>query len=382
LSQTELSTTDGAIALGNLDADIRAIELELGKNPKVDRMLTLAEELATRGRYLGKLADYEKAAALTEAAVMRAPQDARAYAGRAKTRALYHRFEEAARDLDRAEALGAPKREISSERAAMLQAVGRYDEALAIRRALTQEKSDLSSLGSEASVLADMGDRDQAEKLFVDAQYHYRDVSPFPLAWLWFQEGMMWERLGRPSRARALFEAAAVRVPGYAHAISHLASLEPAERAADLLRPVVASSDDPEYEGQLGILLSQTSERAKGDELVARAKREYDALTTRHPEAFADHAARFWLGVGADPRKALVLAQKNLAARPTRDAVALSIDAAISAGDRAAACAGAERALALPHPTGPVHLLAARALDACGRTGQAEEERRIAYAPE
>src|SRR5262249_18277514 len=131
-----------------------------------------------------------------------------------------------------------------------------------------------------------------------------------------------------------------------------------------------------------GILLSQTADRATGDALIARAKREYDALTARHPEAFADHAARFWLGVGADPHKALVLAEKNLAVRPTRAAVALAIDAAISAGDRAAACAGAERALALPHPTGAVHLLAARALDACGRTGRAEEERRIASAPE
>jgi hypothetical protein len=43
----------------------------------------------------------------------------------------------------------------------------------------------------------------------------------------------------------------------------------------------------------------------------------------RHPEAYADHAAEFWLTVGGDPRRALRLAQQNLARRPTPRAQAL-----------------------------------------------------------
>jgi hypothetical protein len=37
----------------------------------------------------------------------------------------------------------------------------------------------------------------------------------------------------------------------------------------------------------------------------------------RHPEAFADHAAEFWLTAGADPSRAPGLARINLAVRAT-----------------------------------------------------------------
>jgi hypothetical protein len=43
----------------------------------------------------------------------------------------------------------------------------------------------------------------------------------------------------------------------------------------------------------------------------------YDELTAMHREAFADHAAEFWLGPGNDPKKALRLATLNLEVRKT-----------------------------------------------------------------
>lgn len=50
---------------------------------------------------------------------------------------------------------------------------------------------------------------------------------------------------------------------------------------------------------------------------------ELDELIARHPEAYADHAAEFWLSVGGDPRRALRLARQNLTFRPTPRAHAL-----------------------------------------------------------
>ena len=41
------------------------------------------------------------------------------------------------------------------------------------------------------------------------------------------------------------------------------------------------------------------------------------SLLTAHPEAFADHAAEFWLAAGADPVKALHLARMNFEVRQT-----------------------------------------------------------------
>jgi hypothetical protein len=46
-------------------------------------------------------------------------------------------------------------------------------------------------------------------------------------------------------------------------------------------------------------------------------------LLARHRAAFLDHAARFWLGPGADPMRAAGLAEENAALRPTAEARAL-----------------------------------------------------------
>ena len=43
----------------------------------------------------------------------------------------------------------------------------------------------------------------------------------------------------------------------------------------------------------------------------------YDELVTSHQEAFADHAADFWLAAGANPIKALRLATMNVEVRKT-----------------------------------------------------------------
>ena len=51
-----------------------------------------------------------------------------------------------------------------------------------------------------------------------------------------------------------------------------------------------------------------------------RAAARYDELIASHPEAFADHAAEFWLAAGADQDKALGLAKMNVEVRNTPSA--------------------------------------------------------------
>jgi len=65
------------------------------------------------------------------------------------------------------------------------------------------------------------------------------------------------------------------------------------------------------------------------------AATRYDELIAAHPEAFADHAAEYWLPAGADPMKALRLAQINFEVRQTpraRDLVGQAVAAAHSGG--------------------------------------------------
>ena len=80
---------------------------------------------------------------------------------------------------------------------------------------------------------------------------------------------------------------------------------------------MAASSDDPDYAAQLARVLDDAGRAKESCAWRKLAAARYDELVDRHPEAFADHAAEFWLTVGADPNKALRLAQMNVEARKT-----------------------------------------------------------------
>ena len=67
------------------------------------------------------------------------------------------------------------------------------------------------------------------------------------------------------------------------------------------------------------------------------ARDGFESLLAKHPLAFADHGAEFYLGSGDDPRRALELARLNLANRPTLRAFEQAVAAARAAGDSNAA---------------------------------------------
>jgi tetratricopeptide (TPR) repeat protein len=337
-----LRTTSGEIATRNLEAELAQAERQHGARPSDPvRTRALVDRLLLRAQLYGRLADYDRADALAQAAVALAPDSGDARLLRARVEAALHQFPKTLAELDRARRLGADQDAVQHVRVGVWQATGRLDEALVYLRAWRRDRPDLTTYAAEAAALADRRDYPRAEAAFSEARRHYADVSPFAVAWLEFQEGHMWESAGRSDRARPLFEAALGRLPGYAAAAAHLARIaaafgDPAglRQAADLVEPLVARSDDPEYLGQLGGLYGQTGRGAEGAGLVRRAARAYDALLARHPEAFYDHAARFFLHVGGDPWRARALAEKNLALRPTAEARDLRAEA-----ERAAAVA-------------------------------------------
>jgi tetratricopeptide (TPR) repeat protein len=349
-SLVELPTTDARIALGNVDAQLRGYEQALarvaGTRDSLDWLLRLAGLYDARGQAIGRISDYERAATLAERAVELAPNDGDALLARAAARARLHRFVEAGADLDAAAAHGAPAERVDGARAALLAATGNEPAALAIRARLAAAHPTVGTLAAEAMSLAAVGRVGEAEARFADAQAQFRDVTPLPLAALYFQAGLVEERAGRPSSARELYEAAQARLPAGAQPAAHLAAILAASgqrgRAAALLRPLVATSDDPEYAGTLAGLVDGSDAAA----LRAQAARRYDALVARHPDAFADHAARFWLAAGARPDKALPLAERNLRLRQTADAYELAIAALLANGRAARACVVADRALA------------------------------------
>jgi tetratricopeptide (TPR) repeat protein len=323
-----LKTTSGEIATHNFLAELAQAERQHAAQPKdLRRTRALVDHLFGEAQFFGKLADYDRAAALTKQGVAMAPADGDAHLMRAHSLAALHEFDAARAEIDRAEALNADADAVEHQRAGIWQATGDIDQALTHLRTWRRVRPSFATFGAEAGALADKHDYAHAAALFMAARSHDDDVSPFAVGWLEFQEGHMWESAGRSDRARLAFESAVARLPGYAAAVGHLAHLtavfgdpEGLERARALLEPLVARTDDPEYVGQLGALYRQMHRTDEGDRLVKRATSEYETLLARHPAAFYDHAARFYLHVAGDPKRALLLAQKNLAVRPTPDA--------------------------------------------------------------
>jgi tetratricopeptide (TPR) repeat protein len=321
-------TTAGVIALGNLEARIDGqVSRATGGQLTVSERAELVELIALRGYVLGCIADYERAAAMADELVREVPSDARSFVARARTRGVFHRFAPALTDLDTAGALGGDLVEIDAERAATYQALGRYDEALAIRRLAVDGHADFSALAALAGLYSERGEMDEAERWFTAATPCYRRTSPFPLAMLELQRGRLWMEHDDLRRARAWCEAATRRLPAYVPAQGHLAELEAAlgETAPAIarLRPLALTSDDPDYATQLARILRDAGQTEEAQSWRGTAEARYGELLVRHQDAFADHAAEFWLTVGGDRERALCLARQNLLLRQTPRARAL-----------------------------------------------------------
>src|SRR4029450_1451801 len=85
--------------------------------------------LLVRGQLRGRIADYLRADELSRALVKSAPRLARAHEVRASVLTTLHRFAEAGRELDRAQALGSNPVDLQPARTALLEATGRTAEA-------------------------------------------------------------------------------------------------------------------------------------------------------------------------------------------------------------------------------------------------------------
>jgi hypothetical protein len=79
---------------------------------------------------------------------------------------------------------------------------------------------------------------------------------------------------------------------------------------------LLETSDDPEYRAIYAeILAARGDSRAAGQ--ADRAAAAYELLLARRPEAYADHAAAFFMGVGNRPQRAVELALANWKLRNT-----------------------------------------------------------------
>lgn len=315
------SYTSGRIAIANLSASIESLELRRVEGAIFGDLLALSKSLFLRGDLLGRIADHDRAELIaTEAAAM-APATASALYIRAQLAERFHRFAEARSLLDEARVAGHPTKEVDREQAALLQATGRYGEAQALRKRQAEDDPGIDTLGALAILLAEMEDWEAAEACYAAALDADTGVSPLPCSQLLFAWGVAAMRRGDLDRAESIFldleSILPAHVPGRGHRAEVALARGQLDLAAALVTPLLEASDDPEYRATHAEILAARGDAEAAAGEAERAAAAYERLLARRPEAYADHAAAFFMGVGKRPRLAADLAAANWRLRDT-----------------------------------------------------------------
>jgi tetratricopeptide (TPR) repeat protein len=283
--------------------------------------MALSKQLFLRGDLLGRIVDHDRAELVANEAIALSPDTASALYIRARLAERFHRFEEAKALLDKALAAGHPKDEVDVERAALLQATGGYSEALVLREGLAKDNPSIQTLGALATLLGEMDQWAAAESCYTAAADADEGTSPIPCGQLLFEWGVTAMRRGSLDRAEELFvELGAIlpqHVPGRGHRAEVALARGQLDLAEALITPVLTIAGDPEYRATYAEILAARGDRKAAISEAQRAAAVYERLLARRPEAYADHAAAFFMSVGNRPQLAVDLALANFKLRDT-----------------------------------------------------------------
>ena len=117
-------------------------------------------------------------------------------------------------------------------------------------------------------------------------------------------------------------------------------------------KPLLETSDDPEYRAIHAEILAARGDDAGAASEAQRAAAGYASLLARRPEAYADHAAAFFMGIGNRPLLAVGLAAMNPGA-PRHASLTLSSrpSAAVRRGSSRPSCSRIARVCAADRMT-------------------------------
>ena len=304
----------------------------------------IVEQEQLTAQFMGDLSAFDRLEMLVTELARAEPESGRALLIAAQVACSTHRFAEARESLGLAVARGVTPDAADRLSLTIDQATGvNLSDVLAARRQRAGRPGHWEERVPLGALLADLGEFDGADRAYVEALRTYPDVSPFAPAWACFQLGVLWGECipaPQPERAAQWYRTAIEYLPGYVKARVHLAEIYldqgRTEDARTLLVPALESGD-PEVSWRLADLAEAAGDRGESAVHLAAARSGFEALLARHPLAFADHGAEFYLGSGDDPGRAFELAQMNVANRPTRRALEQAHAAALAAGEADAA---------------------------------------------
>ncbi len=238
--------------------------------------------------------------------------------------------------------------DVESLRGAVTFAMGNYADGLAMLERSVELEPTAAHKQRLALALAKVGRDDEASRLFdaTDAA-----AGPRSQAWAALQRGLMHLEHGRRADARRHFEAAVRLFPGGFQAEEHLAELDADEgRDAEAIaayRTLVQRTNDPEFMDALARLLASRAP-SEAEALRERASDLYEQRLGKLPEATYGHALEHFLRMVDDPKRAVMIAQKNRDLRPDGEASTRLAQAYIRAGRFGEAKAELDKVLQTP----------------------------------
>jgi tetratricopeptide (TPR) repeat protein len=336
-------TTAESLFLANLNANIEELEKRVSSSEAASA--ALASALLLRFRIVGRLEDGERALTLAQSS----GNSGLALLTRAAAQMTFHDFAGAAEAIAALRSYPEHAGQVAVLERDLNMALGNYSALADDFRLADQPASDFFEMTHRADIRLMQGNLDGATAWYRAAQDLYGDVSPFPLAWLYTQQGIAILRHGDFAAARPFFAAAVERLPSYYLAAEHLAECEmelgELDRARARYQAVIAQTGNPEFYAALADLETRAGNAEAAAQALKSALAGYEQLLARYPSAYAHHAAEFLIEQGQTVR-ALALARENLALRKDIGSWILLATAAEAAGDQPLACEATTAAVA------------------------------------
>ena len=230
-----LRTTSCPLFLSNFDHKLNALKTRYTRHPKASQIAAgYAAQLYARGQMFGDLDTIAQALTIVERTLKNTPRALKLRLLRAQIAATLHQVKITAQELAwaRAQADQSPRipktllKRVNAMREELELALGEDIEAHL--KDMERGYRDLSFKGYVRAARARelRGQFSLAQRYYGQAERHFTDVAPIPLAWLNVQRGLMAMHSGDFKSAHTFFLAAYERCPQYPMAAEHLAEIE------------------------------------------------------------------------------------------------------------------------------------------------------------
>ena len=339
-----LKTTSCELFLSNLDHKLSALKRRYQRQPTVPQALVgYASQLYARGQIYGDLDEVAQALKIVETGLKTSPNAVKLRLLRAQIASTLHRVDITRRELNWIQALFAKPpypQGVALELIQTMRADLELETGQNVAAHLSKMERGYQSLSFDGFVRAarareQKGQVTLAQRYYGQAERHFKDVAPIPIAWLNVQRGLMAMHSGDFKSAQLFFKTAYSRCPQYPMAAEHLAEIEGRlghfERSVELYQSVIRQTQNPEFMAALAEIYLEHKRQADAQALIEHARKRFDALERRYPNAMSGHAADFFLGLGEAPSRGLKLLLRNYKLRPNARAAQMLADALISA---------------------------------------------------